>query len=149
MRESPAEIATGAVVLAVAGAFVAYALSTGGASFGTGERYELTASFRSVEGVVEGTDIRLAGVTVGSVSDIALNPQTFRADTTLSIDSGIEVPLDSAVVVASEGLLGGTFVEIVPGGMFDVYQPGDAITDTQGAVSLVQLLMSFVGATDE
>ncbi len=143
MRENGAEVATGALVLAAAIGFLLYALQAAGIG-GLGRSYDLTASFRSVEGVSVGTDVRLAGVKIGTVADIELNAETFRGDITLAIANGVEIPNDSAAVVASEGVLGGNFVEIVPGGSFDIYAAGDEILDTQGAVSLISLLLKFV-----
>ncbi|SPF82062.1 outer membrane lipid asymmetry maintenance protein MlaD [Pseudoprimorskyibacter insulae] len=137
------EALVGAAVLAVAVGFGAYAIQTTGLNFGT-DGYPLTASFRSVEGVSVGTDVRLGGVKIGTVTGLALNPETFRADTTLNIIDGIVIPDDSAVVIASEGLLGGNFVEISPGGSPFNFESGDEIMDTQGAVSLISLLLKFV-----
>ena len=91
-----------------------------------------------------GTDVRLAGVKIGTVSDIALNPETYRAETDLTLRSTVEIPDDSAVIIASEGLLGGNFVEIMPGGSPFYYSAGDQIEDTQSAVSLTTLLLKFV-----
>jgi phospholipid/cholesterol/gamma-HCH transport system substrate-binding protein len=88
--------------------------------------------------------VRLAGVKVGTVTSMELNPDTFRADATMIIREGVAIPDDSAVVVASEGLLGGNYVEISPGGSPFPFAPGDEILDTQGAVSLVSLLLRFV-----
>lgn len=137
------EALVGAAVLAVALGFGAYTIKTTGLSLGT-EGYPLTASFRSLEGVSVGTDVRLAGVKIGTVTGIALNPETFRADTTLTIQDGIVIPDDSAAVVASEGLLGGNFVEISPGGSPMNFEAGAEVLDTQGAVSLISLLLKFV-----
>ena len=114
-----------------------------------GGDYALAASFRSGEGITVGTDIRLAGVKVGTVSQMRLNEKTFRADTILSVKEGILIPDDSAAVISSEGLLGGNFVEIYPGGSLDNFSNGDEIEDTQGAVSLVSLLMKFVSGKQE
>lgn len=146
MSENKTEVVVGGAVLAVAIGFVIYA----GQVTGFTERsagYPLSASFRSLEGVTVGTDVRLAGVKIGTVTGIDLNPQTFRADTTFSVKNGIDIPDDSAVAVASEGLLGGNFVEIVPGGSPFNFAPGDEIEDTQGSVSLVSLLMKFVSSS--
>jgi phospholipid/cholesterol/gamma-HCH transport system substrate-binding protein len=107
--------------------------------------YELRASFRSVDGVRVGTDVRLAGVKVGAITGLNLNPQTFFADATLSMQSDVILPDDSAILISSEGLLGGNFVEVMPGGSLENLGPGDEILDTQGAVSLINLLMKFVG----
>jgi phospholipid/cholesterol/gamma-HCH transport system substrate-binding protein len=147
MAEERAEVLAGAAVLAIAIGFGVYATQ------GTGllqaeESYPLQASFRSIEGISLGSDVRLAGVKVGTVTDLTLNPQTFFADATISLHSDILLPVDSAILVSSEGLLGGNFIEILPGGALENLGPGDEIEDTQGAVSLITLLLKFV-AGDE
>jgi phospholipid/cholesterol/gamma-HCH transport system substrate-binding protein len=143
MSENKTEILVGGAVLAAAIAFAVYAGQATGFS-GGGQAYELTASFRSLEGVSVGTDVRLAGVKIGTVTGVELNPQTYRADTIFTVSDGIEIPDDSAIIVSSEGLLGGNFVEIVPGGSPFNFAPGDEFEDTQGAVSLISLLLKFV-----
>ncbi|SIO11470.1 phospholipid/cholesterol/gamma-HCH transport system substrate-binding protein [Rhodovulum sp. ES.010] len=143
------EVLTGGAVLAVALGFLVYAGNATGLGGGTAGQYELTASFRSAEGVSVGTDVRLAGVKVGTVTDLTLNPETFRADARFTVDDGVALPDDSAALVASEGLLGGTFVELVPGGSPFELEPGDEVLDTQGAVSLISLLMKFVTSSAE
>lgn len=148
MSENTTEVLVGAGVLAAAIAFVVYAGQVSGFSGGSAT-YPLQASFRSLEGVGVGTDVRLAGVKVGTVEDVVLNPETYRADTTVAVQSGIEIPDDSAIIISSEGLLGGNFVEIVPGGSPFFYEEGATIEDTQGAVSLISLLLKFVGGASE
>lgn len=142
MSDHRAEVLVGGVVLAAAIGFVVYAGQITGFSR-DGDTYPLTASFRSLEGVTVGTDVRLAGVKIGTVTDISLNPDTYRADTVLSVQDGVQIPDDSAVIVASEGLLGGNYVEISPGGSLFYLEPGEEILDTQSAVSLVSLLLKF------
>jgi phospholipid/cholesterol/gamma-HCH transport system substrate-binding protein len=115
----------------------------------SGATYPLEASFRSLEGVSVGTDVRLAGVRVGQVANVDLNPETYRADTVVTVQNGIEIPDDSAIVISSEGLLGGNFVEIVPGGSPFNYDAGAEIEDTQGAVSLISLLLKFVSGSGD
>lgn len=149
MSYNKTEVLVGGLVLAAAIGFGVYASQATGLSTGS-SGYELTASFRSLEGVSVGTDVRLAGVKIGTVTDVELNPETYRADTTVSIAHGIEIPDDSAIIVASESLLGGSFVEVMPGGSPFYFEPGDEVLDTQGAVSLVTLLLKFVtGEGDE
>ncbi len=148
MAENTSEVLAGAAVLAAAIGFLFYAGQSAGLSRDSGS-YPLTASFRSVEGISVGTDVRLAGVKVGSVTGLALNPQTFFADATISVLNGIVLPDDSALLISSEGLLGGNFVELVPGGSLDNLAPGAEIEDTQGSVSLISLLMKFVGGSGE
>lgn len=148
MSENTTEVIVGGAVMAAAIAFLIYAGQAAGFATG-GSAYPLTASFRSLEGVTVGTDVRLAGVKVGTVTAVNLNPDTFRADTVVSVDASVKVPDDSAIVVSSEGLLGGNFVEIMPGGSPFFFDPGATIEDTQGAVSLVSLLLKFVGGSGD
>ena len=94
--------------------------------------------------------MRLAGVRVGTVTDMTLNPATFRAETTFAIDASVPLPDDTAVIVASEGLLGGNYIELLPGASSFNLEPGAEIEDTQSAVSLMTLLMRYVtGSTTE
>lgn len=149
MSENKTEVIVGGVVLAIAMGFLFYAGQMTGLSAAQTE-YRLTASFRSADGVDVGTDVRLAGVKVGRVASIDLDPTTYRAETVFTVREGIEVPDDSAVAISSEGLLGGNYVEILPGGSPFYFAPGDEIEFTQGSVSLIGLLMKFVaGGEDE
>lgn len=146
MAESSTEVMVGAAVLAAAIGFVAYVGNVTGMGNGGAGSYPLHASFRSVDGISVGTEVRLAGVKVGQVTDLELNPTTFRADATITIRDDFILPDDSSILVSAEGLLGGNYIELVPGGSpFDL-EPGGEILDTQGSVSMVQLLMKFVGA---
>lgn len=148
MAYERAEILAGAAVLAVAAGFALYAVRGSGV-VSEPSSYPLTASFRSVEGVSVGTDVRLAGVKVGTVTSLSLNPETFFADATISMRNDVAVPVDSTIMISSEGLLGGTFVEVQPGGALETLEPGGEIEDTQGAVSLITLLMKFAGSGSE
>ncbi len=144
MSENVTEVLVGGVVLAAAAGFFAYAAQVGGYQTG-GDSYRLSASFRSADGIAVGTDVRLAGVRVGSVTDLTLNAETYRADVGFSVLGDIAVPSDSAAAISSEGLLGGNFVELLPGGSFEYLAADDEIYDTQSSVSLVTLLLRYVG----
>lgn len=145
MSENAAEVIVGGLVLAAAAGFVLFAAQATGLAKSTGDTYPLIASFRSVEGITVGTDVKLAGVKIGTISGLTLNPKTYFADATLEVKKGIELPDDSAILISQEGLLGGQFVEVVPGGSPDNLKPGARIEDTQGSVNLISLLMKFVG----
>ncbi len=142
MANSIAETVIGAVVLAAAAGFVLYAGQSRGVQLG-GDSYPLTASFRSADGIAVGTDVRVAGINVGSVTGLELDPASFRANATFSVEGGLEIPDDSDVKITSESLLGGNFVEISPGASEVMLEPGDEIVNTQGSVSLLNLLMRF------
>lgn len=149
MAHNITEVLTGAGVLVVAAGFLAYAGQVGGVGVGNTGLAPYSASFRSAEGIGIGTDVRLAGVKVGSVTDMRLDPATFRAETRFTVQNDVELPDDSAVVIASEGLLGGSFVEILPGGSPFNLEPGSEIEDTQSSISIVQLLLKFVSGNEE
>ncbi|KGJ05760.1 outer membrane lipid asymmetry maintenance protein MlaD (plasmid) [Paracoccus versutus] len=141
-----AELWVGAAVLAVAAGFLAWSTAGGrlGAQLAGG--YELRAAFPNVDGIEVGTDVRVAGVRVGRVSAVDLNPQTYFAEARLRLPDGIRLPSDSAALIQSDGLLGGAYIELQPGGAPDNLAPGDEIEDVQGAVSLISLMMKFVDA---
>ncbi|NNU80668.1 outer membrane lipid asymmetry maintenance protein MlaD [Halovulum dunhuangense] len=144
MANSVTETLLGAGVLLVAGGFL-FVANQSADLFGDGDgRYALRASFTSAEGVSVGTDVRMAGVKIGSVTGLNLNPDTYRADLVFTVDDGIMVPDDSDVKIASEGLLGGSYVELTPGGSEFMLAEGDEILLTQSSVSFLNLMMRFV-----
>ena len=130
-----AEVATGAVILAAALLFLGYAvLNSGRGAVGGGEGLRLTATFDRIDGLSNGADVRIAGVRVGSVTDTRIDPKTFGADLTMRVDSNLRLPDDTSAEVTSEGLLGGRYVSLVPGGSDKVLADGGRITQTQGSV---------------
>jgi phospholipid/cholesterol/gamma-HCH transport system substrate-binding protein len=138
--EQWAETAVGAVVLAGAGAFLVYALAhAGGLGRGAGG-YELVAKFGDAGALATGADVRVAGVKVGSVTAIELDPKTYLAKAHFSIQPEIKVPADSTVKITSDSLLGGQHVVIAPGGDTAVMKPGDEFQNAQGAVDLFGLI---------
>lgn len=142
-RRNAIEVVTGLVVLIAAVGFLGFAISragTGAPSSG----YTLYASFNSVAGLNIGSDVRLAGVKVGSVQSETIDPKTYLARVALSIRNGLELPKDSGLSVASESLLGGEYIAISPGGDTEMLKPGESFTVTQGAVSLQDLLGKFI-----
>ena len=143
MIENKGEVLVGGIVVGIAIAFTVYVMQVAGNSTGSSS-YNIHAAFRSAEGVKVGTDIRLAGVKIGTVAALSLDSETYKAQSTLAIDQDVLIPNDSSLAVTSEGLLGGNFIEVVPGASFDYLAAGDEIVDTQGAISLIQLMMRFV-----
>jgi phospholipid/cholesterol/gamma-HCH transport system substrate-binding protein len=148
MTHHATEVITGAVVVAAAAGFLVYASQFADARGAGAGFYEMSASFRSIEGVSVGTDVRLGGVKIGTVTELALNPDTFRADAVFTVQDSLALPEDTAVIVSSEGLLGGSFLELLPGGSPFNLEPGSVIEDTQSSVSLITLLMRFVAGEE-
>ncbi|OYX34711.1 MAG: outer membrane lipid asymmetry maintenance protein MlaD [Caulobacterales bacterium 32-69-10] len=134
-----AETAVGAVVLAAAAGFLIYALGHAGAG-GKAGGYQVSARFGEVGALAPGADVRVAGVKVGAVSKVELDPKTFLAKATFSLDPDIQLPTDSTAKITSDGLLGGQHVSISPGGATDNLKAGGEIANTQGAVDLFGLI---------
>lgn len=143
------EVAAGGVVLLVAAVFLVFAVTNSGRSGISGPSQTLTARFDRIDGLAPGADVRIAGVKVGSVVDQRIDPQTFLAVLTLRIDGSLRIPSDSSAEIASEGLLGGKFVSIVPGGSERMLASGGQITITQSAISLESLLGRFIFSMTE
>src|ERR1700739_3530259 len=108
------ETVMGAVVLVVAAFFLFFAYSTSQVRAVQG--YQLTAQFDSVSGIHDGSDVRIAGVKVGSIVSETLDPKTFLADVRMSIDPSYKIPEDTVAEIVSNGLLGDQYLSLVPGG---------------------------------
>lgn len=143
MANNTTETLIGGLVLAAAAGFLVFMVQTTGMSTPSGT-HELFASFRSAEGVKVGTDVRMAGVKIGTVTSLKLNPKTYRAVARFTVPANLELATDTQALVSSEGLLGGNFIDIVPGGAPGNLANGAQILETQGAISVVTLLMKFV-----
>ncbi|MBP0466237.1 outer membrane lipid asymmetry maintenance protein MlaD [Roseomonas sp. PWR1] len=148
-KRSLAELLTGAVILAVAGLFLFYAVTTSGRSISGGPGITLTARFDRIDGLAAGADVRLAGVKIGQVVAQRIDPQSFLAVLTLRVDAGLRLPHDTSAEIQSEGLLGGKYVALVPGGSERILRDGQEIEITQSAVSLESLLGRFIFSVTE
>ena len=138
MSGNLAETLVGAVVLLVAGFFLYFSYDK--ADAGTVSGYALIAKFDKVDGVKVGSDVMLAGIKVGTVTDQTLDSEEYLAVLTLSFLTSVKLPDDSAIKIASDGLLGGKYLSVDPGGSEDYLEPGDEIRFTQGAVDLTELI---------
>jgi phospholipid/cholesterol/gamma-HCH transport system substrate-binding protein len=142
---SLAELLTGAVVLLVTAAFIIYAVGNSGRSgLSASGGLTLRAQFDRIDGLAPGADVRIAGVKVGSVVDQRIDPQTFLAVLTLRVDQALRLPSDTSAEITSEGLLGGKYVALVPGGADRILADGQRIEITQSSVSLESLLGRFI-----
>ncbi|OUS13634.1 outer membrane lipid asymmetry maintenance protein MlaD [Rhodospirillales bacterium 47_12_T64] len=142
MNRSIVETIIGGLVLLVAVSFGFYAFSNN--STGSAGGYEVVAEFDNASGLVSGTDVKIAGVKVGTVLSQELDKDTYFAVVTLRINEEIKLPKGTSARILTESLLGGSFVSLEPGGDDAYIEAGGLIDDTQGAVNLMDLLGRFV-----
>jgi phospholipid/cholesterol/gamma-HCH transport system substrate-binding protein len=143
MKQNLMETAVGALVIAIAAGFFLYVYTTTG--MGQGQSgYRLTANFKNVEGINIGSDVRLSGIKIGSVVDQSLDPKTFDAKLTFAIDPVVQLPDDSTAKITSEGLLGGKFIALEPGGSETILADGGELTYTQGALDIWSLVSDYM-----
>lgn len=147
MSRSLIETVMGALVLLVAGVFVVFAYSSANLRDVSG--YPLSARFQSVTGLSVGSDVRLSGIKVGTVVGHRLDPQTYLAMVDMRISEDIRLPEDSSARITTEGLLGGTYLALEPGGSETMLTDGEVIEYTQSPVDLVQLLGKFIFTAGE
>ncbi len=147
MASNAAETLIGAVVLTAAAGFLVYAANTADVGVG-GSGYELVAKFRKAEGIDVGGDVRIAGITVGSISGMTLDMKTYFATVTFIIDDDVKVPEDSLAKITSATLLGDSFIAIDPGGSDMMLEPGEEMIFTQSSVSIGDLIGKFVHGAD-
>ena len=142
LKDNVVEALVGLLVLIVAVGFVLFAYNRTGQGAGGG--YTIAARFPNVTGVNTGTDVRVSGMKVGTVTGQRLDAKTFQAILQLSIDKAIKLPIDSSAAITSEGILGGNYISLMPGGDPTVLKEGDEIDDTQGATDLMGLIGGYI-----
>jgi phospholipid/cholesterol/gamma-HCH transport system substrate-binding protein len=142
MSRNAVETVMGAVVLVVAAVFLFFAYTTTKVTASTGSTY--TAQFDRIDGLRDGTDVRISGIKVGQVVSQTLDPKTFYAEMTVSVDSNIKLPKDTAIHIKMSGLLGDKFVEIDPGNDDEIIPPGGRITSTYPAIDLEAIIGSII-----
>jgi len=142
MHNDLVETLIGAIVVAVAILFLVFAYrSTGENAIGG---YEVTANVARVDGIAVGTDVKLSGIKVGTVSALTLDPN-YLVTVHLNVHGDVKIPDDSSLMVTSSGLLGSSYLSIAPGGSDKMLMAGGRIRNTQGSVDLMGLLAHFAG----
>jgi len=135
------ETLIGAAVVAVALVFAAFAYYRTGPGGVTG--YEINAKMPKVDGLAIGTDVRLAGIKIGTVSDLTLDPKTYLVTVHMDIQSNIKLPVDSSILVTQSGFLGGQYLSVTPGGDDKVMAAGTFFENAQGSIDVMSLVGRF------
>jgi phospholipid/cholesterol/gamma-HCH transport system substrate-binding protein len=140
MKSSAIETLVGAIIIALAIGFFTYAYTTAGLGSGSAGGYRVSAEFDNASGIAVGTDVRIAGIKVGTVTGQSLNPKSFQARIDMTLSPTVNLADDTSAKISSEGLLGANFIALEPGGADEKLKDGSVISYTQGAVDLWSLI---------
>ena len=138
MQRNTLETVVGAIVLLAAAGFVALAYEAADMKGSGG--YEIAAEFGSTGGLSIGDDVRISGIKVGQITAQHLDPVTYVAKISMAIDPVIKIPSDSSARITAASLLGGNYLELLPGAATETLSAGGVIYDTRDPVSLSDLL---------
>ncbi|MDX2145417.1 MAG: MlaD family protein [Rhodospirillaceae bacterium] len=142
MKRNPIETVLGAVVIVIAGMFLAFAYTTADIQAVTG--YSIQAKFLKVGGLETGSDVRISGIRVGTVTGQSLDPTTFEAAVNMSISGEVKLPADSEAAIVSDGLLGGKYVNIIPGKAQQSLADGAVMSKTRDFQSVEDLVGEII-----
>ena len=141
MAEETRHILVGAAVFLGLAALIALSAGSDGGTLGS---YRVVAPFPTAEGVHLDSPVRLAGVRIGRVSEMDFDSRRQMAIVTMEIAPEVELPLDSIAIVTSEGMIGGRFINLEPGGELDMLNDGDRLDFTQGSIMFEELLAKII-----
>jgi phospholipid/cholesterol/gamma-HCH transport system substrate-binding protein len=139
MKQDRIEIFTGAVVILLAGFFLWYALHHLEHQKKKGS-YEVYATFSNVDGLTAGSNVRLSGVKVGTISKIELNPETYLATLHIELEPNLLIPTDTVAAINTQGLLGDKYLSLEAGSDDEKIKAGGMIVNTQSSASIERLL---------
>lgn len=137
------EFIVGSFVLTGVAAVCYLAIAVGGGSFVRGETYTIHAEFANIGSLNPGSNVVIAGVPVGRVEAVYINPKTFRAVLDLRLQKAVQLPTDTIASIKTSGLIGDKFLALSPGGETDMIKPEGSITDTESDVDITSLISRF------
>jgi len=146
MRNRTLDFAVGLFVILGFCAFILLALRVSGLNLDSGgETYRIYAYFDNVAGLSTRAKVSMAGVNIGKVTKVELDPKTYQGKVTMEIDKSIDnLPLDSTALILTAGLLGEKYVGISVGGEDEFIRDGDTLFDTQSSLVLEELIGKFL-----
>lgn len=147
MRNNLVEAIMGAVVITVAGFFLYFAYSSSHSNLQGG--YLLYAKFDRIDGLNVGSDVKLSGVKVGTIQSLEIDSQTYQAKVSILLRQDIKLPDDSSAEVASESLLGGKYIALLPGGSEQFIAEKQYIPYTQSSISFESLISKYLFSKPE
>ena len=147
MKSNAFETFIGAIVIILAAVFLFYSFSV--TDNNTNGSYKVNAVFNRIDGIQNGSDVRLSGIKIGTVAKSLLNQTTYEAELNLLIENSIKIPDDSSAKITSDGLLGNSYVSIEPGGSEIFIEENGQILFTQGSIDLIGLVGQTLFSVEE
>ncbi len=144
MRKLNVEMAVGIFLIIGFICFAYISVKLGGVQLFGNSTYTLNARFESISGLKEGATVEIAGVRVGTVSGISLDPEDYEAIIHLKINKGVKIQDDSIASIRTAGIIGDRYVNISPGGSDAFLEPGGEIAETESAINLEELVSKYI-----
>ena len=108
------------------------------------QQYIIKAEFTSASGLKKGAHVEIAGVSVGKVTNIIFNPETYLAEVHIAIENSIQIPDDSIASIRTSGIIGDKFLKISPGGSDNIIEPNMIILETEPSINLEELITNYI-----
>ena len=145
MNRSTIDLWVGIFVTIGLGAIVFLALKVGNlTTLNAAPSYRLEAHFDNIGGLKLRAPVKAAGVIVGRVESVKLDPKTYEAVVALKIDNGFQFSRDTIAAILTSGLLGEVYIGLDAGGDPQMLAEGGRIAKTQSAVVLEKLISQFM-----
>ena len=139
----------GFIILLITGLFVFYVYITVDTKLFKADGLILNARFENIDGIVVGSKVKMSGVNIGAVKSISIDPESFYAVVSMVFDKEFNFPDDTEASVQLEGLLGGSYISILPGGSDVILSNNQEILYTQGSTSLLNLMLRFANTSNQ
>jgi len=138
------ELAVGVFLIAGLAGFFYLAIKMGDIGLFEQKRYSVNARFTSTSGLKEGAFVELAGVRVGKVSSIRLDPSSYESVVEISIPEEVKLQEDSIASIRTAGIIGDKFVKLTPGGLDDYIDEGGEIVETESSLDIEELISKYI-----
>ncbi|OQY16284.1 MAG: outer membrane lipid asymmetry maintenance protein MlaD [Desulfobacteraceae bacterium 4572_35.1] len=144
MKRFNVEIVVGLFMLLGFASFVYLSVKLGDVQLFGNNCYTVQARFGSVAGLKLGASVNIAGVEVGKVAEISLDPDTYDALVSLELEPEVELQDDSIASIRTAGMIGDRYISISPGGSPDIIEPGGELTETESSINLEELISKYI-----
>ncbi|GAB4166366.1 MAG: outer membrane lipid asymmetry maintenance protein MlaD [Geothermobacteraceae bacterium] len=148
MKKFSVEMAVGLFMVFAFACFAWISVKLGEVHLFGGTSYHVKARFSSITGLKVGANVEIAGVRIGRVSAIELDPEEYEAVVNMEIDQGIELQDDAIASIRTAGIIGDRYVSILPGGSPDLIEDGGEIVETEPAINIEELISKYIFEKD-